>query len=75
MPLDDVKIQRQFEGTESTNAGVAVPVIRIQFTVGDDGPFTLSFPKDAFVGDVALQKLEAAAREIRAVRAAPGLKR
>ena len=70
MPLDDVKIIRQSEGTQFLQGGGAQKVIVTTFNVGDDGPFTVSVPEDGFQATTTVKLIEQKADQVRATRAA-----
>ncbi len=61
----DVKVTRQMEDARWDATGRSRPIIRVEFMVGDHGPFVERFDKDGFSADVRDQKLNAFAREVR----------
>lgn len=65
---DDVKVTRTSEDTQFDENNKPVPVVRVEFKVGTDGPFVRNFPKDGFSGFNVKQQLEDFARELRTVR-------
>lgn len=56
--------------TAFTDRGVPVEKIRVQFKVGEFGPFFMRFEKDGFSGALAKIELEKFAREILALKGA-----
>lgn len=64
----EVKVTRTSEETTFDDGGKMVPMVRVEFKVGDDGPFIKHFPKDGFSGLSVKSQLEDFARELRAVR-------
>ena len=68
MPLDDVKILKQSEGTQFLQGGGAQKVLTTTFTVGPDGPYTVSVPEDGFQASAAVKAIETKADEVRKLR-------
>jgi hypothetical protein len=62
----DVKIIRQVEDHRvNSTTGAIEKDIRVEFKVGDDGPFTERIPKDTFTADLRDELLERRATEFR----------
>jgi hypothetical protein len=70
MPIDDVKILRQSEGTQFLQGGGSQKVIVTTFNVGSDGPFTVTVPEDGFQAASTVKLIETKADQVRALRAA-----
>jgi hypothetical protein len=64
----DVRVTRTSEDTVFDDAGKMQPMVRVEFKVGEDGPFVKHFPKEGFSGLSVKAQLEEFARELRAVR-------
>lgn len=65
MREDDISIVRQTEDRKLDAVGQAVPFIRVEFKVGNHGPFVEKFDKATFTGDIRDRRLNEFAREIR----------
>lgn len=63
----DVKIIKIDEEVKFLDGGKLDTYMRVQFKVGDHGPFFKSFPKEGFTGAAAKVALEDYAREVRAL--------
>lgn len=64
MLTDGVRITRQLEDARFSTDGKMSAIIRVEFMVGDHGPFVERFPKDGFTGQSRDDRLNAFAREI-----------
>lgn len=51
--------------TQLDNRGNAVPVMRIDYLVGDDGPFSIEVPKSEFTAASVKAKIEEEAEQVR----------
>ena len=60
----EVKVTRTSEETTFDDAGKMLPMVRVEFKVGDDGPFIKHFPKEGFSGLSVKSQLEDFAREL-----------
>ena len=67
---DDVKVVRQSTETVFDDNGKPLEQIRVEFKVGDSGPFYKRFPVDGFNGLAVRDQLEQFARELRTVKGA-----
>lgn len=66
MLSSDIKIFRQTEDQRVTDNGQSFEaIIRVEFKVGEHGPFVEKFPKTEFNAAVRDARLEDFAREIR----------
>lgn len=65
---DDVKVLKIDEETAFLDGGKLEQRMRVQFKVGEHGPFFRSFPKEGFSGGAAKLALEDYAREVRALK-------
>lgn len=65
---DDVRVIRQTTEQLFDETGKPVENIRVEFKVGDDGPFYRRFPVAGFNGFDVVAKLEEFARELRTVK-------
>lgn len=65
---EDVRIIRTSEESTFDDSGKMVPKIRVEFKVGEDGPFLKYFAREGFTGSQTKIELEAFARELRALR-------
>ena len=61
----DIKITRQAEDTTYDRNLQRTAWIRVEFYVGDHGPFVERFPKDGFTGALRDRKLSEFAMHIR----------
>lgn len=64
MLTDGVRIVRQLEDARFSQDGKHIAIIRVEFMVGDHGPFVERFPKDGFTAATRDDKLNTFAREI-----------
>jgi putative protein kinase ArgK-like GTPase of G3E family len=64
---DEVKVLKIDEETAFTDDGKLEQRMRVQFKVGNHGPFFRTFPKEGFSGGSAKLALEEYAREVRAL--------
>lgn len=67
---DDYRITRQTEETIFDAAGKLERRIRVEFMVGEDGPFSRTFDKEGFSAITAKPQIDAFVRELRAMRGA-----
>lgn len=65
----DIQIERQYEVFAAGRGGFGETRIRIEFTVGPDGPFHVELAKDGFSADVAHDQIQTLAEAIRRTRA------
>jgi len=65
--MPPIKILRQSDQTELTPAGRITTFVRIDFMVGDDGPFSESIPKTDYNAETVHAKLQAFAQQIAAL--------
>jgi len=65
---DDVRVIRQTTETVFTDDGKPQEQIRVEFKVGDNGPFYRRFPVEGFNGYQVKAALEDFARELRNVK-------
>jgi len=63
-----ITIRRQSVQTQLNANGSIQRLIRVDFMVGDDGPFDLSFDAEAFNAETANQKIQEFANQIAALR-------
>ncbi len=61
----DIRVTKQFEDAVFTLEGKRVTHIRVEFYVGDHGPFVERIPKEEFSAAERDRRLEAFAREVR----------
>ena len=61
----DVKIVRQGEDNTYDLTGKRTALVRVEFMVGDFGPFVERFPREGFSGSARDDKLNTFAREVR----------
>jgi hypothetical protein len=66
---EDVRVIRTSEESTFDEAGKLVPMVRVEFKVGTDGPFMKHFPREGFTGFQVKTALEDFARELRTLRA------
>ena len=66
--MPPIKIIRQSLQTELSPSGAVNRLIRIDFMVGEDGPFNLTFPQSEYNADVAFQKIQDFALQTHTVR-------
>jgi len=64
-----IKILRQSDQTELTPGGRITTFVRIDFMVGDDGPFSESIPKSDYNADTVHQRLQAFAQQVASLHA------
>ncbi len=64
-----VTITRQAHQSELGPSGDVRKIVRVDFRVGDDGPFNLSIPEAEFSVDEMVRRIQAFANDIEAVRA------
>lgn len=62
----DVTLLRVQETTMPGERGALVKAVRVEFMIGDHGPFTEMFPREGLSGPAIRQKTEALARELEA---------
>lgn len=65
---DDVKVVRQTTETIFDDNGKPLEQVRVEFKVGDNGPFYKRFPVDGFNGLQVRDALETFAREVRTLK-------
>ena len=65
---EDVRVIRQTTETVFDDNGKPAEKIRVEFKVGESGPFYLRFPAENFNGLNARQQIDAFARELRNVK-------
>ena len=61
----DIKVTRQIEDRRIGEHDDIVSIIRVEFKVGNHGPFVERFPKETYSAQVRDDKLNAFAREVR----------
>ncbi len=66
--MAEIRILRQLEEAGFASDGRVVPMIRVDFMVGNDGPFTERIAKDEFNSSVMRERLKAFAEHISALR-------
>jgi len=64
MPAEEVRITRITETIGRLEAGKLTPMLRVEFTVGEHGPFSQEFPRATFNPVVARTALEEFARQL-----------
>jgi hypothetical protein len=57
-------VQRVVQDTAIDATGQIKPLMRVQFMVGEHGPFTVSFPQSEFTADKARAAMQAQADQI-----------
>lgn len=67
--MPPIKIVRQSQQSQLTASGQVQQMIRVDYMVGNDGPFSLSIPQSEFSADVLHQQILAAANQHVALRA------
>ncbi len=67
--MPPIKIQRQTEQTQLNPNGTLQRWIRIDFTVGDDGPFSVSVKAEDYNADTVHQMILEVANQTAALRA------
>jgi len=65
--MSEVKVTRISENSRVNREGLLERIMEVQFTVGDNGPFTLEVPVDEFDEISVREKISSKAREIQAV--------
>lgn len=60
-------VQRVTQDTTVTAAGQVQYLMRVQFMVGDHGPFAVTLPAEQFTADKARALMQATAAEINAL--------
>jgi hypothetical protein len=60
-------IQRVTQDTTVSATGAVVYLMRVQFMVGDHGPFQITLPADGFTADAARAGMQATADQINAL--------
>jgi len=66
---DDVSIIRQYEVQRLTQGGQAQSMMRVEFKVGEDGPFSVEIPREQYSAESARFEINIIAEEVRALRA------
>lgn len=61
----DVKIRHQMEDSRFDARNERVAYVRVEFMVGEDGPFFERFDRESFTEQTRDSKLNALARELR----------
>jgi hypothetical protein len=64
MPLDAVRIVKQYEDAKYNPDGSVTKLIKVVFMVGTHGPFTEPFDRDSFTAVARDARLQALAREL-----------
>jgi hypothetical protein len=62
---DDIRIIRVQQDARFSEQGKSVPDIRVEFMVGDHGPFSERFEKAGYTADKRNERLNTFAEEIR----------
>lgn len=63
-----VKIVRQYQTSELGPANKLQQVVVVDFTVGEDGPFSVRIPLDLYTADVARAAVNQIALEVQSVQ-------
>jgi len=63
-----ITVLRQTHQTQLAPGGTVQRLVRIDFNVGQDGPFNVSIPEDEYSSDALLAKVRAVADEIQKTR-------
>jgi hypothetical protein len=63
-----IKIIRQSHQINLTDGGRVERLVRVDFNVGDDGPFNVSIPEAEFSADALSAKVRAVADEVEKLR-------
>jgi hypothetical protein len=63
-----ITILRQSHQTALTPTGTVQRFVRVDFQVGDDGPFNVSIPETEFSADALLSKVRAVADQVELLR-------
>lgn len=61
----DIKVSRQVEDARWLDGQRREAIIRVEFKVGDHGPFVERFPKEGYTASVRDERLNTFAREVR----------
>ena len=71
-----IKIIRQYHQSELTQGGNIRRLVRVDFLVGEDGPFNVSIPESDYTADALLAKVNEIAGQVAQLRqaTAPGTK-
>lgn len=60
-------ITRVSEIADTGDRGQIIPSIRVEFKIGDHGPFTVVLPKAGFTGAAAMAKMQEFAAQLAAL--------
>lgn len=61
--MPPIKLIRTSQQTELTSAGQVRQMIRIDFTIGEDGPFNVSVPKESYTAELVHDQIMAFANQ------------
>jgi hypothetical protein len=67
--MQQIRIIRTSHQNDLSEAGTVQRLVRVDFMIGQDGPFNVSFPEDEFSASAAQVKIEAIAKQLEILRA------
>lgn len=67
--MNGIQVKRQTQGTRVGPNGQSIEEYRVEFMVGDHGPFYETFTKDQYTADQVNARLQAVARTVNMIGA------